>query len=45
MIQLRYKASAEQFGPKKLLEFAVLSEEFLKLFAERVAPRLRSKVG
>jgi hypothetical protein len=27
MIQLGYKASAKQFGPKKLLEFAVLSEE------------------
>lgn len=27
MLTLGYKASAEQFGPRELLEFAVIAEE------------------
>ncbi len=27
MLKLGYKASAEQFGPRELLEFAVVAEE------------------
>ncbi|MCB8909908.1 hypothetical protein KUG88_07165 [Rhodococcus rhodochrous] len=52
-LKLGYKASAEQFGPRELVELGVLAEahgmepghdqkRFLELFERDLAPRLRA---